>query len=57
MHRSTTTTNPKDVDQFTPNTGVAQRKRAGLITLRSYVRIIPPVLLQFTSFTEAGRQC
>ena len=57
MHRSTTTTNPIDVDQFTTNTGVAQRKRAGLITLRTPDRNGSPVLLQFTSFTEAGRQC
>jgi len=32
-------------------------QRAGLITLRSGVQITSPVLLQFTSFAEAGRQC
>ena len=36
-------------------TGVAQRKRARLITLRTPDRNGSPVLLQFTSFTEAGR--
>jgi len=36
-------------------TGVAQRKRAGLITPRTPDRNRSPVLLQFASFTEAGR--
>ena len=36
-------------------TGVAQRKRARLITLRTPDRNGSPVLLQFTSFTEATR--
>ena len=31
-------------------TGVAQRKRAGLITLRSGVQITSPVLFQFVRF-------
>ena len=37
-------------------TGVAQRKRAGLITPRSDVQIISPVSLHFSSFTEAARR-
>ena len=37
-------------------TGMAQRKRAGLITPRSLVRNQLPVLFQFASFTEAGCQ-
>jgi len=38
-----------------PNlTGVAQRKRAGLITPRSYDRNVSPVSFHFGSFTEAA---
>ena len=36
-----------------PVTGVAQRKRAGLITPRSQDQSLSPVLLHFGSFTEA----
>ena len=35
-------------------TGVAQRKRAGLITPRTSDRNGPPVFLSFSSFTEAA---
>ena len=43
MHRSTPTTNPIDVDRSQSVTGVAQRKRAGLITPRSHDRNVSPV--------------
>ena len=46
------TVNASDVKQA-PFTGVAQRQRAGLITLRSLDRDESPVLLHFGSFTEA----
>ena len=36
-------------------TGVAQRERAGLITLRTLVRTQPPELLQFVRFKETNR--
>ena len=43
MHRSTPTTNPIDVDRSQSVTGVAQRKRARLITVRSHDRNVSPV--------------
>ena len=36
-------------------TGMAQRKRAGLITLRTYDRNVLPVYFQFGSFKETVR--
>ena len=44
-----------DVKHERPFTGVAQRQRAGLITLRSLDRDESPVLLHFARFIETGR--